>query len=90
MFVLEIIEKTHHLPALLQINIDCVKISLMKKPEKVENIKEKVESQIDSIIEKKPIDKIKLPLPVKIFAILCIIQCVITAPLAYNYITEFI
>ena len=62
----------------------------MQKPEKIKNIKEKVESQIDSIVEKKPIDNIKLPLPAKIFAVLCIVQCVITAPLAYNYIVDFI
>lgn len=90
MFVLKIIIKLGDLPAVLQIKIDCAKIPLMKKPEKVENIKEKVESQIDSIIEKKPIDNIKLPLPAKIFAVMCIVQCVITAPLAYNYIAEFI
>lgn len=51
---------------------------------------QKAKDQFDSIIEKKPIDKVKLPLPVKLFAILCIVQCVFTSPTAYNYIFEFI
>ena len=52
--------------------------------------KTKAKEQLDSFIEKKPIDNVKLPLPAKIFAVLCIVQCVITAPIAYNYIAEFI
>ena len=69
----------------------------MSESKKTENIKikakettQKAKEQLDSIIEKKPIDNVKLPLPAKIFAVLCIIQCVITAPLAYNYIVDFI
>lgn len=69
----------------------------MNESNKSENIKEKAKEttkkaieQIDSIIEKKPIDNLKLPLAAKIFAVLCITQCVITAPIAYNYIIEFI
>lgn len=51
---------------------------------------EKAKEQIDSILEKKPIDYIKLPLAAKVFAILCIIQCVISAPIAYAYVVDFV
>ncbi|MDO5427278.1 MAG: hypothetical protein Q4F54_06615 [Coriobacteriia bacterium] len=69
----------------------------MSDSKKSENIKEKAKEttakakeQLDSFIEKKPIDNIKLPLAAKIFAVLCIVQCVITAPLTYNYIVDFV
>ena len=69
----------------------------MSETKKTENIKEKAKEttqkakeQFDSLIEKKPIDHVKLPLPAKIFGILCIVQCVITAPVAYNYILDFV
>ncbi len=72
-------------------------ISLMAETKKSENIKnkakettKKAKEQLDSIIEKKPIDNIKLSLPAKVFAVLCIVQCVITAPIAYNYIMDFL
>ena len=85
------------LAGLLQANYYCATISAMSDTKKSENIKQKAiktttkaKEQLDSIIEKKPIDNIKLPLPAKIFAVLCIVQCVITAPIAYNYILEFI
>lgn len=85
------------LPGVLPQKYYCATISTMSNSKKSENIKEKAKEttqkakeQLDSIIEKKPIDNIKLPLPAKIFAVLCIIQCVFTAPIAYNYIVEFI
>lgn len=62
----------------------------MEKSEKNENIKEKAKLQIDSIIEKKPIDKIKLPRPARVLAVLCIVQCIISAPIAYSYVVGFI
>lgn len=69
----------------------------MSKSKKTENIKEKAKEktqkakeQFDSLMEKKPIDHVKLSLPAKIFGILCIVQCVITAPVAYNYIIDFV
>lgn len=35
-------------------------------------------------------DKLELPLAAKVLAVLCIIQCVISAPVAYTYVIEFI
>lgn len=44
----------------------------------------------DPIRDNTPMDKIILPLPMKILAVLCVVQCVVSAPVAYIYLTDFI
>lgn len=44
----------------------------------------------DPILNVKPMDNVTLPIPAKILAILCIVQCVVSAPIAYTYIIDFI
>lgn len=44
----------------------------------------------DPLIFDTPLDTIKLPLPTQILAVLCILQCVISAPVANMYIKDFI
>lgn len=53
----------------------------------INNIKEKDKSDPYNIA---PLDKEKLPVPVKVLAILCIVQCLFTSPLFYIRLLKFI
>lgn len=57
---------------------------------KAKQIKEDIKPKIDDpILKNKPLDDKKLPKYAKALAVICIIQCVISAPVAYAYVKDF-
>lgn len=54
------------------------------------NVKKIIKEASDSEQDLYPFDKIKLPLALKVLGIICIVQCILSAPVAYTYIVDFI